>query len=81
MKNEDPNSPIPAEEAIRRSWERCAANGLRNNEHLPDGLIPRSSLADRLEGNARLVAYAQPIMEHLHPVSYTHLTLPTKRIV
>jgi transcriptional regulator of acetoin/glycerol metabolism len=66
VKNEDPNSPIPAEEAIRRSWERCAANGLRNNEHLPDGLIPRSSLADRLEGNARLVAYAQPIMEHLH---------------
>ena len=66
MKKADPTSPIPAVEAIRRSWERCAANGLRNNEHLPDGILPRASLADRLEGNARLVAYVQPIMEHLH---------------
>ncbi len=64
VNNQDPPSSLPLE-AIRRSWERCAADGLRPTERLP-ATSQQGNLADRLEANARLVAYAQPIMEHLH---------------
>ncbi|HNE14661.1 MAG TPA: sigma-54-dependent Fis family transcriptional regulator [Rhodocyclaceae bacterium] len=57
------NLPV---DTIRRSWERCATRGLRADERLPDDPNARVRLSDRLEANARLVAYAQPIMEHLH---------------
>ncbi|HMV17141.1 MAG TPA: sigma-54-dependent Fis family transcriptional regulator [Rhodocyclaceae bacterium] len=57
------NLPV---DTIRRSWERCATRGLRTDERLPDDPNARVRLSDRLEANARLVAYAQPIMEHLH---------------
>ncbi len=60
------DSSATPEEAIRRSWERCMASGLRSNEHLPDAPGSRASLSERLEANARLLTFAQPIMEHLH---------------
>ncbi|MGL4407679.1 MAG: sigma-54-dependent Fis family transcriptional regulator [Zoogloea sp.] len=53
-------------DTIRRSWERCAASGLRASDRLHEADGRRISLSDRLEANAKLVAYAQPIMEHLH---------------
>lgn len=60
-------SPIvePAD-PIERSWRRCADLGLTPDAHLPLGTTPRSILADRLEANARLVAFAQPVIENLH---------------
>ncbi|WP_374243447.1 sigma-54-dependent Fis family transcriptional regulator [Zoogloea sp.] len=66
MKNPAPTLHLPTEDAIRRSWERCTASGLRNDAPLPDIGMTRAALTERLEGNARLIAYAQPIMEHLH---------------
>ena len=66
MKDTDPNAIPLTPDAIRRSWERCAASGLRTDERRPEERRPLSSLSDRLEANARLVTYAQPIMEHLH---------------
>jgi len=66
MKSATPSFPLPHAELIRRSWERCAAAGLVSNERQPDTRNSRFGLADRLEANARLVAFAQPIMEHLH---------------
>ena len=66
MKNPAPTLHLPTEDAIRRSWERCTASGLRNDAPLPDVGMARGALTERLEGNARLIAYAQPIMEHLH---------------
>ncbi len=66
VKDIDPHSITLPLDAIRRSWERCAASGLRTDEALPDTRNQRTSLSDRLEANARLVTYAQPIMEHLH---------------
>ena len=66
VKDTDPKTIHQSAEAIRRSWERCATRGLRADERLPDDPNARVRLSDRLEANARLVAYAQPIMEHLH---------------
>lgn len=66
MKDKDFSTPIPPQEAILRSWERSAASGLRPDEQNPEARLPAACLSDRLEANARLVAYAQPIMEHLH---------------
>lgn len=58
--------PLELEDAIQRSWARCAASGLRSTEGLPTPTLRRGGLSDRLEANARLLAFAQPIMEHLH---------------
>ena len=66
MKDTDPNATPLSPEAIRRSWERCAASGLRPDERQPEDRSHPARLSDRLEANARLVTYAQPIMEHLH---------------
>ncbi|MDD3354252.1 sigma-54-dependent Fis family transcriptional regulator [Zoogloea sp.] len=64
-KTQTPSDP-PPDEPILRSWERCAASGLRTTDPLQDCSLTRISLSDRLEANARLVAFAQPVMEHLH---------------
>ncbi|TXG88499.1 MAG: hypothetical protein E6R15_11630, partial [Zoogloea sp.] len=66
MKDTDPKTIHQSAEAIRRSWERCAASGLRPDERQPEERSRTAALSDRLEANARLVTYAQPIMEHLH---------------
>lgn len=51
---------------IERSWQRCQERGLFPGQANNDAVAPRSELADRLEANARLIAYAQPVIEHLH---------------
>lgn len=66
VKDTDPKTIHQSAEAIRRSWERCAASGLRPDERRPEERSRTAALSDRLEANARLVTYAQPIMEHLH---------------
>ncbi|HJW03977.1 MAG TPA: sigma-54-dependent Fis family transcriptional regulator [Azospira sp.] len=59
-------STADAADPIERSWRRCADLGLTPDAHLPLGNTPRCTLADRLEANARLVAFAQPVIENLH---------------
>ncbi len=66
VKPTDPPPPEPSTDAIQRSWARCAASGLAPDAPLPDVAGPRTGLAERLDANARLVAFAQPVMEHLH---------------
>ncbi|RTL56044.1 MAG: sigma-54-dependent Fis family transcriptional regulator [Rhodocyclaceae bacterium] len=59
------NRPIPRE-SIRRSWERCAQQGLDMADTAMDGGLRRSALNLRLEEKSRLIAYAHPLIEHLH---------------
>jgi len=53
-------------DAIERSWERSAGHGLPAGLPAVEAVASRSELSERLEGNARLIAYAQPVIEHLH---------------
>src|SRR5574337_1475724 len=56
----------PRKELIRSSWERCIDLGL-DPEHAPFlELAAHQHLRQQLEANARLVTFAQPIIEHLH---------------
>ena len=41
----------------------------------------RATTLDEYVGQEHLLARGKPLREALEPVSYTHLTLPTKRIV
>lgn len=51
---------------IQSSWQRCVVHGLEP-EHPPNlGLASHQLLSQQVEANARLVTYAQPIIEHLH---------------
>jgi len=51
---------------IKSSWRRCVDQGL-NPEHAPFlELAAHQHLRHQLEANARLVSYAQPIIEHLY---------------
>ena len=59
------NAPVLSD-AIRRSWERCSQHGLDACTAPGVAAVNRSALAQRLEANARLVSYAQPLIEHLH---------------
>lgn len=54
------------EEIITRSWLRCRERGLDVAQALPDPSCAPATLVERLEANARLVAYAQPLLEGLH---------------
>ena len=56
----------PNEELIRSSWSRCADYGLDPQNPLHVDTVNRGLLAERIEGNARLLAFSQPIIEHLH---------------
>lgn len=51
---------------IERSRLRCARLGLAPEQHPPEPLAARSELSERLVASARLIAYAQPVIEHLH---------------
>src|SRR5574338_335351 len=56
----------PREELIQGSWRRCFDLGL-DPDHAPFvELAAYQALREQLEANARLVTYAQPIIEHLH---------------
>ncbi len=62
-----PVKPRPTfPDAIERSRLRCAGQGLAPERRPPEPIASRSELSERLEANARLVAYAQPVIEHLH---------------
>ncbi len=51
---------------IRESWRRSTEAGLRPDDRADGMVAARSELTERLEANARLIAYAQPVIEHLH---------------
>ncbi|MCB1890135.1 MAG: sigma-54-dependent Fis family transcriptional regulator [Rhodocyclaceae bacterium] len=61
-----PDPVPPRDPLIRSSWTRCAEQGLATDSPLGSEPVDRALLAERLEANARLVTYAQPIIEHLH---------------
>jgi transcriptional regulator of acetoin/glycerol metabolism len=62
----EPLSDEPRKELIQSSWRRCVDQGL-GPEHAPLlELAAHHHLTQQLEANARLVAFAQPIIEHLH---------------
>lgn len=59
--------PDPSrKELIESSWQRCADHGLGQEQPPLLELAAPQHLAQQMEANARLVAYAQPIIEHLH---------------
>ncbi|MDX9706267.1 MAG: sigma-54-dependent Fis family transcriptional regulator [Azospira sp.] len=66
-----------AGEIVARSWRRCRESGLDVAQPLPDPSCPSSLLAERLEANARLVAYAQPMLEGL----YQHLARSSSMVL
>ena len=56
----------PREGLVRSSWQRCVDQGL-DPENAPFlELAAYQHLREQLEANARLVTYAQPIIEHLY---------------
>ncbi|AWI75378.1 Fis family transcriptional regulator [Parazoarcus communis] len=50
---------------LRASWLRSQAHGLQTDQPLPLDPLNRADLADRLESNARLVTFSQPVIENL----------------
>lgn len=60
-KPSEPNRPL-----IDASWQRSADYGLCPEHPLHLDIASRSQLSERLEANARLMSFAQPVMEHLH---------------
>jgi transcriptional regulator of acetoin/glycerol metabolism len=58
--------PDPSLEAIERSWERSAGHGLSAGLPVIDAVASPGELSERLESNERLIAYAQPVIEHLY---------------
>ncbi|MFV0665133.1 MAG: sigma-54-dependent Fis family transcriptional regulator [Denitromonas sp.] len=56
-----PNAPL-----IDASWQRSTEYGLSPEHPLHLDIASRSLLSERLEANARLMSFAQPVMEHLH---------------
>ncbi|TVT49805.1 MAG: sigma-54-dependent Fis family transcriptional regulator [Denitromonas halophila] len=51
---------------IDASWQRSTDYGLSPEHPLHLDIASRSLLAERLEANARLMSFAQPVMEYLH---------------
>ncbi|MFZ2855618.1 MAG: sigma-54-dependent Fis family transcriptional regulator [Rhodocyclaceae bacterium] len=67
MQPETPSvPPLNSLDALERSWERSAGHGLAPTLPQAGAIAPRNALAERLECNARLITYAQPVIEHLH---------------
>ncbi|HEX5801441.1 MAG TPA: sigma-54-dependent Fis family transcriptional regulator [Azospira sp.] len=62
---------------IARSWQRCAEAGLDAGQPLSTARASPALLAERLEANARLVAYAQPMIEGL----YQHLARSSSMVL
>lgn len=61
-----PPNPDQFPNAIASSWQRSDHHGLAPSAALPDNVACRARLAEKLEANARLVCFAQPIIENLH---------------
>ncbi len=55
------NAPL-----IDASWQRSTNYGLSPEHPLHLDIASRSLLSERLEANARLMSFAQPVMEYLH---------------
>lgn len=51
---------------LHASWTRSRGHGLHPDQPLPDGLLARADLNDRLEANARLLTFSQPVIENLY---------------
>jgi len=51
---------------IQSSWQRCTGHGLAPSLPVNEAVASRVELSERLEANARLITYAQPVIEHLH---------------
>ena len=66
MQSDTGSDNPPPPDAVERSWERCVGQGLAFDPPPAERVASRSELAERLESNARLIAYAQPVIEHLH---------------
>ncbi|MBI2306269.1 MAG: sigma-54-dependent Fis family transcriptional regulator [Rhodocyclales bacterium] len=62
---------------IARSWRRCLDAGLDVGQPLSQARGSPAVLAERLEANARLVAYAQPMIESL----YQHLARSSSMVL
>lgn len=60
--------PLPPEPAalLASSWQRCENGGMSPQQALPDHLTSRDQLDAKLEANARLLCFAQPIIENLY---------------
>ncbi len=78
---DDDELPDPTPGATRgviaRSWQRCRDAGLDAAQAVPPPSCPPATLAGRLEANARLVAYAQPMLEGL----YQHLARSSSMVL
>ncbi|MGE5490505.1 MAG: sigma-54-dependent Fis family transcriptional regulator [Actinomycetota bacterium] len=61
-----PPRPDDTPEAVVSSWQRSLGHGLSPEEGLPDNVACRVTLEERLEANAKLLCFAQPIIENLH---------------
>lgn len=57
-------SNLPA--TLQDSWQRCLDQGLDPGQPLPENALARTDLADRLEANARLLTFSQPVIENLY---------------
>lgn len=51
---------------LHASWSRSRRHGLHTDQPLPDSLLARADLNDRLEANARLLTFSQPVIENLY---------------
>ncbi|MDO9599275.1 MAG: sigma 54-interacting transcriptional regulator [Azoarcus sp.] len=64
MNNATPPASPSAD--LNASWSRSRGHGLQTDQPLPDGLHARADLNDRLEANARLLTFSQPVIENLY---------------
>lgn len=55
---------LPA--SLRDSWARCHEYGLDPGQTLPENTLSRTDLAERLDANARLLTFSQPVIENLY---------------
>jgi transcriptional regulator of acetoin/glycerol metabolism len=59
------SSPLALPPGLRASWQRSQAHGLQTDQPLPLDPLNRTDLASRLESNARLLTFSQPVIENL----------------
>ena len=75
------------DDLIRQSWLRCVHDHKLDPTHMKEAVIlPHERYREHQDQMEGLMHIARHGLENLYkqvsgPVSYTHLTLPTKRIV
>ena len=57
---------LPSSPELRASWLRSREHGLAPGQRLPDGILARADFADRIDANARLLAFSRPAIENLY---------------